>query len=330
VLILIEGTRREDAMQTTMERTAPRDRGLILRALGGLMLLAGLGAALLGPVEMYVYTAFSEGGRFHYDGFGFGSFMFAYIAVQVVGYYAIAAILIPLGVGHLRLRRWAASLMQTLLWVWLVAGLPLTAAALVMLFLSKALTPPAIVVSLAAAPLIYPAIPLALMGFYRRADVQRTFEGADPGPDPLGGAPLPVRGTCGLLILTLVALHGGFLLRGIFPFFGRLLTGMDGVLALDLVIVALGALAWGLARRRMWAWWGSAGLFAALTASTAVTFSRVTPRDVLAAVQFPPYEVALFENVPVLDGHYGLLLVGPFAVTFAIILLVRRHVQRAA
>jgi hypothetical protein len=314
-------------MQTTMGRTTYRDRGLILRALGGLMLLAGLGAALLGPVELYVYYAFSEGGKFHYEGFRFGSFMFAYIALQVVGYYAIAAILIPLGLGHLRLRRWAASLMQTLLWMWLVAGLPLTATALLMLFVSKEPALPVIVASLVVVPLIYPAIPLLLMRFYRSEAARRTFEAADPRPDPLGDTPLPVRGACGLLILTLVALHGGFLLRGVFPFFGRLLSGMDGVLALDLMIVALGILTWGLARRKLWGWWGSLAVLAALTASTALTFSRLTLRDALIAAQFPPYEMALFQNVPLLAGRWGLLIAAPFAAMLAVLLPVRRHVR---
>jgi hypothetical protein len=313
-------------MQTTMERTAHRDRGLILRALGGVMLLAGLGAALIGPVELYVYYAFSEGGKFYYEGFGFGSFMFAYIAVQVVGYYAIAAILIPLGMGHLRLRRWARSLMLTLLWMWLVAGLPLTATALLILFVSKEPALPVIVTSLVVIPLIYPIAPLLLMRFYQSEAVRRTFEAADPRPDPLGDTPPPVRGACGLLILGIVALHGGFLLRGVFPFFGRLLSGMDGVLALDLVIVALGILTWGLARQKRWGWWGSMALFAALTASTAVTFSRLTLRDALIAAQLPPYEMALFENVPLLAGRWGLLAAAPFAAMLAMLLLARRHV----
>ena len=40
---------------------------------------------------MYCFYLFSEGGRFHYEGFGFGSFMFGNIASQIVGYYLIAA-----------------------------------------------------------------------------------------------------------------------------------------------------------------------------------------------------------------------------------------------
>ena len=109
--------------------------------------------AFIGPLEMYCFYLFSEGGRFHYEGFGFGSFMFANIAAQIVGYYLIALVAIPLGYGHVkRLRwartlsltngassrvriqegyghvkrlRWARTLSLTLLGFWLVAGIPL-------------------------------------------------------------------------------------------------------------------------------------------------------------------------------------------------------------
>jgi len=74
-------------------------------ALGLLLLLAGLACAFLGPVETYVFYLFSEGGRFYFEGFGFGSFMFGNIAVQVAGYYLAAAVLEHLGYEHLRIRR---------------------------------------------------------------------------------------------------------------------------------------------------------------------------------------------------------------------------------
>jgi hypothetical protein len=83
-----------------------RDRTGILVSIGVLLTLIGVLAAGVGPLEMYCFTLFSEGGRFHYEGFGFGSFMFGNIASQIVGYYLAAAVCIPLGYGHLKTRRW--------------------------------------------------------------------------------------------------------------------------------------------------------------------------------------------------------------------------------
>ena len=59
------------------------------------MLGVGLAAALLGPAEMYCFYLLAEGGCYQYQGFGFGSFMFANLATQISGHYLIAALLIP-------------------------------------------------------------------------------------------------------------------------------------------------------------------------------------------------------------------------------------------
>ena len=66
--------------------------GLIFRLGGVLLLLAGLASLFIAPIEIQVYAQFEEGGRFAYEGFGFGSLMFGLITVQVIGYYFIALI----------------------------------------------------------------------------------------------------------------------------------------------------------------------------------------------------------------------------------------------
>ncbi len=83
---------------------------VLLKIIGFALILVGLVAAFYGPLEIFVFYLFSEGGRFHYDGFGVGSIWFAALVVQNIGYYVIAAICIPIGIGHLKLRRWALTL----------------------------------------------------------------------------------------------------------------------------------------------------------------------------------------------------------------------------
>ena len=136
-----------------------RDLTLILRIIGVLLLLVGGVAAFLGPVEMYCFYFFSEGGRFHYEGFGFGSFMFGNISAQILGYYFIAAILIPLGYGHLRVRRWAGPLALALLWFWIVAGVLLIVAFLFVLLSAKDLSLFAALIALAVLVISYLALP---------------------------------------------------------------------------------------------------------------------------------------------------------------------------
>lgn len=86
-----------------------------LKAVGVLLLLIGGMASYLAPYEIYAFYLFSEGGKFYYPGFGFGSFMFANITAQVAIYYLLAMIFLPLGYGHLFLRSWARQLAATLL-----------------------------------------------------------------------------------------------------------------------------------------------------------------------------------------------------------------------
>jgi hypothetical protein len=89
-----------------------------LRVIGFVLVLFGLVAAYYGPLEIFVFYLFSEGGQFHYDGFSVGSFWFAALVVQNIGYYIIAALFLPVGIGHLKQCRWALTFTQLYLWVW--------------------------------------------------------------------------------------------------------------------------------------------------------------------------------------------------------------------
>lgn len=149
----------------------------LLIVFGVALLLAGTAAAFLGLVELYVFSAFSLGGRFCYE--GFGSFMFGNIAAQIAAYYLVAAIGIPLGYGHLRMRRWARTLTLTLLWFWLVVGAPLTPVLMFMLLTVKDLSLLGGAILIAAGVRVYPVGPALLIGLYRSRDVRLTFERRD-------------------------------------------------------------------------------------------------------------------------------------------------------
>jgi len=176
-----------------------KDRTPILVGIGILLLLIGIPTAFLGPLEMYCFYLFSAGGRFHYEGFGFGSFMFGNIAAQILGYYLIAALFIPLGYGHLKVRRWARPLSLTLLWTWLVVGIPLALTFFFILLASKELSFPAVLISAFLSAASYLIVPGLLIRFYRSQDVRLTFEAKDPTSYWIEKRPIPV--------LVLTALH---------------------------------------------------------------------------------------------------------------------------
>jgi hypothetical protein len=89
-------------MNATTNDANYKNRSRVIAIIGVVLLLGGIAVGFLGPLEMYCFYLFSEGGRFHYAGFGFGSFMFGNIASQIVGYYLLAALFIPLGYGHIK------------------------------------------------------------------------------------------------------------------------------------------------------------------------------------------------------------------------------------
>ncbi|MCC6904293.1 MAG: hypothetical protein IT326_00520 [Anaerolineae bacterium] len=254
--------------------------------------------------------------------------MFAYITLQVAGYYAIAGIGLLLAWGHLHLSRWVRPLMDGLIGLWLVVGLPLTLLALLMLFESK--EPPAAVqiALMALLPLAYPVAPLVLRRFYRGQAVAQVLEEADPCPHWLELMPAGVRILCGLLLMLAAGLHLPMLLRGPFPWFGRLLTGEDGLLALGaLVLTALGLVV-GLARLNQAAWRAALALCAVLGLSTALTLQRLAFADLLAVAQLPEYEKEFFSGLPFLGWHPTLLFLAPLLVLLAALLASARHFIR--
>ncbi|MBN1430056.1 MAG: hypothetical protein JXB07_16925 [Anaerolineae bacterium] len=300
----------------------------LLKAFGVLLLLVGFFFAFVGMAEMYCFYLFSDGGRFHYEGFGFGAFMFANIATQIAGYYVIAVIGVGLGMGHLRLRRWARELSLTLSATWLIVGLPLTLIALLMYTTAKDPSPLASLAALPIAALVYPVAPILLMRFYRGDSVRSTFEEADPAPSFLADIPLSVQVLCVLLILNIIALHGMVLLNGMFPLFGVLLIDMSGILALDVTFLLLVLLIWGLARLKVWAWWATLITFVLLTASTVVTLPRYTVGNILHMMRFAPKEVDIFSNLPFLDASPTLVAVLPLLTMLGVIGWVYRHFRR--
>jgi hypothetical protein len=302
-----------------------KDRTLVLAIIGILLLSIGAVAAFLGPTEMYCFYLFSEGGRFHYEGFGFGSFMFGNIAAQIVGYYLIAILAIPLGYGHLKLRRWARILSVTLLWFWLIVGVPLIVVAFFMLVTAKDLSLAAGVAAIILLGLSYFAVPGLLIRFYQSRNVRATFETKDPNSYWLEKLPLPVLVLGALYVFYIMVLHVPIFFNGIFPFFGVFFFGLEGIFLLDISILGLVGLIWGTLRLRPWAWWGALLYFGLLTFSTIFTFARASYLDILSRMKFPPTEMEPLQRPPFQGFHFAILMGIPLLITLGVIIFSKRH-----
>jgi len=310
-------------MRTVNDETADashKDRKLILGAIGGSLMLVGGIAAVAGPVEMYCFTLFSKGGRFHYEGFGFGSFMFGNIACQIIGYYLIALVFIPLGYGHLRFRRWARPLALASLWFWTVLGIPLSLAFLFALLSAKPLSVVAALVVAIAVGVAYPMLPGVLIRFYRSEDVRMTFERRDPRSYWLERLPIPILVLSMLFTFYVVVLHILILFNGIFPVFGQWMNELRGIALIDAASLCLMVLIWGVLRRRRWAWWGSLLYFALMTISWILTLAASDWSGILSAVDFPLFEMEMLRRLPLQGFHLSILAGVPLLLTIAAIL----------
>lgn len=304
-----------------------RDQTLILGIIGVLLLLVGGAAAFLGPVEMYCFYLFSEGGRFHYEGFRFGSFMFGNIAAQILGYYFFAAAFISLGYGHLRARRWASPLALALLWCWVVVGMPLMVAFLFVLLSAKDLSLPTAWVVIVALGASYLVLPGLLIRFYRSKNVRLTFENRDPKTSWIERLPIPILTLSVLFSFYIVVLHVLIFFNGVFPLFGVWMTGLAGIILLDISILCLAGLTWGILGLKKWAWWGALLYFGLMAVSWIVTLAKSSWLDILASMNFPPFEAAILQKWPLQGSHFAVLAGISLVLTLGTIIRAKRFLR---
>ncbi len=273
---------------------------------------------------MYCFYLFSKGGPFHYPGFGFGSFMFGNIACQIIGYYVIASLCIPLGYGHLKTRRWARVLSLTLLWSWLVVGVPLALVFFLILVTAKEPSLISILITIILLALSYLLIPGLLIRFYQGRNVRLTLENKDPKTYWIERRPIPILVVSFLLLFYVIVLHIPIFFNGIFPFFGIFLSGLGGILAITISILYLAFLIWGTLRAKIWAWWGALIYWSLMTFSSILTLLRSSYQDILALMKFPPREMEALGNVPAQGFHFAVLIGIPLLLTLGAIVVSRR------
>ena len=304
---------------------AYRDRSRVVRIAGLVMLLLGAGFGLLGPLEMYCFYLFSPGGRFAYEGFGFGSFMFGNIASQIAGYYMISALLLVLGYGHLRLRRWCRVVALAVVRCWQVLGAPLVVITFFVLLASKEIGWPAAIAAAVLLIFSYAVLPTLLLRFYRGQDLYCTLVAADPIPSRLESKPITILVLCGLYGFYVVVLHLLILFNGIYPLPWGLRFGQQGIILLDMSIAWLALLTWGTWRQARWAWWGGAVWWGWFTLAVVVGLARTSYSQLLVGLNLPPYEVGFVEGIPAQGWHLALFFGVPLTATWGVVLAARKH-----
>jgi hypothetical protein len=180
-----------------------------------------------------------------------GSFWFAALVIQNIGYYTIAALCIPVGIGHVKLRRWALSLTQLYLWFWLGAGIWLFGNFILLI-------PSVLKLGLNRDVLLFQSftvgvsllcflvlLPILALWLYKRETVISAFEEADSNRYWTERYPFPLLALLLLYVIMIVALHTAIFFQGLFPMFGQILLGRPAAYLVALCILILGILFYG-------------------------------------------------------------------------------------
>lgn len=297
----------------------------IISIIGLLLLIIGTIAAFLGPVETYCYYLFSEGGRFHYEGFGFGSFMFGNITMQIWGYYIIALICIPLGYGHLKKYIWIQKISLTFLYVWFVVGIPILLLIFFIIATNKEPSLLSIILSAILCLLSYTLIPALLIKFYKSKSVEMTLNINEKKYNFIEKYPISLIIMLILYAFYIYTFHVFLLFKGIFPFFGQWLTDFKGIILISLSILFFIVLIIGTLNRKLWSWWASFFYFTLLVASSIMTLLLSDFSKIVTLLNFPPTETKALINIPLKGFHLSVIFGIPIIITLVVIIFSRKH-----
>lgn len=312
------GTALEPPVAPAVAQPPPgfKDRGTGLVLFGILQIILGLLAALMIPLAMLgvFMSRFAPGATMHP----------AQIVSGIVSYGVIAAAFVTLGIGSIRMLRWARALTLVSSWYWLVVGVLVTIllTAVMPMAMRTALAkaqqntpnapPPELTTGIMAvmvtffivfAALFLVAIPIAFIVFYSRNDVALTCRHRDPVERWTDRAPLPILGASVVLFVGALYMFVTGISTPLFPFFGRYLTGIAG----GACFFVLGAidlyLAVGIFRLQSSAWWIAVLLSPVRLLSMALSYARADLMQAYGKLGFSDTELQTLNSTPMFRSH---------------------------
>ncbi len=303
-----------------------------IRAIGVLFVLLGFLAAYYGPLEISVFYLFSEGGPFHFPGFGVGSVWFAALVLQNIGYYVVAAILIPLGIGHIKLRPWALTLTRLYTWfwlgagVWLISNLVLAFPFFLKLDIGRDILMERLIIILVIAIIFLVVLPVLVLYIYKNEKIKMLFEAKDEKTYWLEKYPFPLLIVLLLFVFTIIGMHILIFLQGAFPIFGQIMLGRPSVHIITSLILVLSIIGYGIVQLNKWAWWGALGYFSLLAISSVMTFSSLSLYDFFRLLYLPKHELEVLDNLTILhEYHFVGLIIPPLILILGLLIYSKRY-----
>jgi hypothetical protein len=256
-------------------------------------------------------------------------------------YVAAAVWFIWMGIGSIKTRRWARALILVTSWIWLVGGI----GGLIFLLLfmpdmyekigeDKQMPAGAAqivkYVTMVFMAIFYVIIPAVLVLFYGSKNVKATCEFRDHQIRWTDKCPLPVLALSLMFGFWAVSIPFMGFYGWAFPFFGAILSGVQGA-AMGLAVMLLsGYIAWGTYKLNITAWWGAVLLIVGWAVSAIITFSRVSMLEYYEKMNFPEQQLEVIKQYSLPQGYSMVLFCGLWLVGFlGYLLYTRRYFVRS-
>jgi uncharacterized membrane protein len=318
------------AVALVPEAAAYKDRSTGLTIFGIIEIILGALAALMAPVTLLgaVFSRKLAGGAMPAGTYASG----------ICSYTFAAVLLVTLGIGSIRARRWAWALNLILSWFWLIIGVVATVAMTVFMprifaaaFRQTAAQTPnapplptgvfAVILTFVIVFLSFflVVLPLAFLLFYRRKDVEETCKRRDPAERWTDRCPLPVLAVS--LVLGSSAVY--FLLMAVttpfIAFFGRYLTGLPGAAVLVVMAGIDCFVAIMLYRVRLAGWWLAVCVLVLRMISVILTFRRADLLQAYSKLGWSDAQLQQMKANPMFHSNTAVLLW--WSVVFMILFL---------
>jgi MFS family permease len=302
---------------------------IIVKILGILQLAIGFFSLGIAPLEIYSFYLFSEGGRFYYDGFGIGSFLYGLIFAQIIGYYFIAFLFICIGYGHLRLKKWTLKLSKSSIWFWILFGLPIMVFFLPLLSMKEIDVKNPVLLLTFIVLLFIVVIPGLLLSFYNQKSVKELFKNKNYSDRGIHKKTINSLLLLLVYILHIMIFHIMIFYKGIFPFFGRLLVDFNGIFLNSLCIFLMFLLVYGLIKRKYWFWIISIIFFVSMSISSIMTLISYQYIDIIKLLDFPKLENDLFIQLPLKSSYFLIVVLWVLLITTVVIFKTKNYYKNA-
>lgn len=263
---------------------------VLIKILGFVFLAVGLFSLFCIPAEFTSFYAFMDGGRYHYEGFGFGSLMFAFIILNAMVYLFLALLGIPLGIGNVMLKKWGFNLSLAAFGTLLILGATLIISFLSSFDLLRMLTLYQILTILIFILLFFIVLPYFLIKFYKKLSTEQLFKSSDTESYFEKQSPEKLI----IILLNLFWIFVFYLLiflKGAFPFFGEFIFQREGAYLLSTAIFILLVLTYLFYKDKHYTKYGMMIYYVLLFFTFALTFFNNSTNSFFNLLGLPIYEI---------------------------------------